>query len=305
MQDEKRQIFPGFYHKRAVILHGYGRIDILGGSNMPILADCHMHTHYSGDSDAPMEAMIDRAVELGLKHICFTEHQDFDFVYEPDEPQDLFITDTDAYQKELREMQSKYDGRINIRFGIELGLQTHITEQLNDYSSAYDFDFIIGSSHLCNHKDPYLKNFFADRDEQEAYHEYFDYIKECISAFSNFDVYGHLDYVLRYGPTKNANFCYPEYRETIDAILRSLIERGKGIELNTSGYSYALGEPHPCRNILLRYKELGGEILTIGSDAHDPSHIASDFNKAAALLTDCGFHHYCVFEHRRPVFSPI
>lgn len=272
---------------------------------MPILADCHMHTHHSGDSDAPMEAMILRAMELGLKHICFTEHQDFDFIYEPDEPQDLFETDTDAYQKELLEMQAKYDGRLNIRFGVELGLQTHIAEQLNAYSSAYDFDFIIGSSHLCSRKDPYLNSFFTGRDEQEAYHEYFLYIKDCISSCSGFDVYGHLDYVLRYGPTKNAGFRYQDYQEVIDGILRSLIERGKGIELNTSGYSYALGAPHPCREILLRYKELGGEILTIGSDAHDPSHIASDFHRAAALLTDCGFRHYCVFERRKPIFYPL
>lgn len=272
---------------------------------MPILADCHMHTHHSGDSNAPMEAMISRALELGLKYICFTEHQDFDFVYEPGEPQDLFETDMDAYLKELREMQAKYDDRLGIRFGIELGLQTHIAGQLKDYASAYDFDFIIGSSHLCNHKDPYLKNFFVDRDEQEAYLEYFIYIKECISSCLDFDVYGHLDYVLRYGPTKNTGFRYPDYQEVIDSILRALIEQGKGIELNTSGYAYALGAPHPCREILLRYKELGGEILTIGSDAHDPSHIASDFNRAASLLTDCGFRHYCVFEHRKPIFYPF
>ncbi len=272
---------------------------------MPILADCHMHTHHSGDSDAPMEAMVNRAIELGLKHICFTEHQDFDFIYEPDEPQDFFETDTDAYRKELTKIQEKYNALLNIRFGIELGLQTHIAKQLDEYSSLYDFDYIIGSSHLCNRKDPYLKSFFMGRDEKAAYLEYFIYLKECVSSCHCFDVYGHLDYVLRYGPTKNAGFRYQEYQEVIDSILRSLIEQGKGIELNTSGYAYALGEPHPCRDILLRYRELGGEILTIGSDAHDPSHIASDFDRAASLLTDCGFHHYCVFEHRKPIFYPI
>lgn len=272
---------------------------------MSILADCHMHTHHSGDSEAPMEAMIGRAIELGLEHICFTEHQDFDFIYEPDEPQDLFETDTDAYLKELREMQAEYSARLNIRFGIELGLQTHLAEQLKNYASSYAFDFIIGSSHICNHKDPYLKNYFEGRTERDAYFEYFSYIKECVSSCPYFDVYGHLDYVLRYGPTKNTSFRYSEYQEAIDPILRSLIEQGKGIELNTSGYAYALGSPHPSREILLRYKELGGEILTVGSDAHDPSHIASDFDRAARLLSDCGFHYYCVFEHRKPVFYPL
>lgn len=272
---------------------------------MPIIADCHMHSHHSGDSESPMESMIERSVALGLKHICFTEHQDFDFIYEPGEPEDLFEVNTKAYRDELMVLKEKYKDRIKICFGIELGLQAHIADRLYDYSGSYDFDFIIGSSHICNRKDPYLKNYFEARDEQDAYREYFSYIYECLLAYNDFDVYGHMDYVLRYGPEKNKNFRYDNYKDLIDPILSTLIKQGKGIELNTSGYSYHLGEPHPCRVILSRYKELGGEILTVGSDAHEPDRIAADFNKTAKLLTDCGFKYYTVFEHRRPIFYPI
>lgn len=269
---------------------------------MPILADCHMHSHHSGDSEAPMESMIKRAINLGLKHICFTEHHDLDFIYVPGEPEDLFEVNTNAYRDELMLLKDKYKNRIKICFGIELGLQTHITDRLYNYAGSYDFDFIIGSSHLCNHKDPYLKNYFEGRDEGEAYREYFSYIHECILSYDNFDVYGHMDYVLRYGPSQNKNFKYEDYQDLIDPILSSLINTEKGIELNTSGYSYHLGEPHPCRAILSRYKELGGEILTVGSDAHEPEQIAADFNKASALLTDCGFKYYTVFKSRKPEF---
>lgn len=272
---------------------------------MSITADCHIHSHHSGDSEVPMEDMVKRAIALGLERICFTEHQDFDFVYEPGEPKDLFETDTDAYYKELACLREKYKKQIKILFGIELGLQTHISDRLDTYAASYDFDFIIGSSHLCNHKDPYLKSFFEDRSEMSAYREYFSYINECIAACHNFDVYGHLDYVLRYGPTTNTQFHFKDYQDLIDPILRSLIMQGKGIELNTSGYAYHLSAPHPCHDILKRYRELGGEILTIGSDSHKPEQIAAYFSTAADLLTGCGFTHYCVFEQRKPVFYSL
>ncbi|MBQ8262275.1 MAG: histidinol-phosphatase HisJ family protein [Lachnospiraceae bacterium] len=272
---------------------------------MAILADCHMHSSFSGDSKASMESMILKGIELGLKEMCFTEHQDFDFIYVDGEPEDYFEVNTDSYLYELLKCREKYKDKINVSFGIELGMQSHLSRKLAAYSKNHDFDFIIASSHLCNRKDPYLKEFFEGRPEKEGYHEYFQYISECIRSFQNFDVYGHLDYVLRYGPTRNENFSFGEYKEDIDKILTLLIDNGKGIEVNSSGFSYGLGAPHPCREILLRYKELGGEILTIGSDAHSPERIAADFDKVSDLLTSCGFTHYCVFKNRMPEYYRI
>ncbi len=273
---------------------------------MPIIADCHLHSSYSEDSKTPMEDMILRALELGLKEMCFTEHMDIDFIRTEDEPEGYFEVDTDAYQKGLYSLREKYRDKIRINFGIELGMQTHISQRNADYVRSYPFDFVIASSHLCNRMDPYLKEqFFRGREEKDCYHEYFRYMAECIKGFDDFDIYGHLDYVLRYGPTRNTNFRYEEYQEDIDRVLKLLIEKGKGIEANTSGYPYGMGEPHPCRTILSRYKELGGEILTIGSDAHAPERIAGDFDQVRELLLDTGFTHYCIFHERRPTFHAL
>ncbi len=273
---------------------------------MPLIADCHLHSAFSGDSKAPMETMIERALELGLKEICFTEHMDFDFVYKDDEPEGMWEVNTDAYLYDLLKFREQYRDRIKLLFGVELGMQTTCTRKNVIYAKSHEFDFIIASSHLCNGKDPYLtETFFDGRDEKEAYHEYFRYIYDCIRSFDNFDVYGHLDYVLRYGPTKNTNFTYDEYREDIDKVLKHLIENGKGIEANTSGYAYQMGGPHPCRDILARYKELGGEILTIGSDAHDPAHMAQYFDEVTTMLKDIGFEYYCVFENRYPEYHRL
>ena len=97
--------------------------------------------------------------------------------------------------------------------------------------------------------------------------EYFESILENISAYDGFDVYGHIDYVVRYGPNRNREYSYGRYKDILDEILKKLISMGKGIELNTGGYHYGLGEPNPCTAVIRRYRELGGEIITIGADA--------------------------------------
>ena len=119
------------------------------------------------------------------------------------------------------------------------------------------------------------------------------------------DVYGHIDYVVRYGPNKNKFYTYGRYEEILEEILRTLISRNVGLEVNTGGFHYGLGHPNPCEEILTRYRQLGGEILTIGSDAHIPGNIAFDFHKLPDLLKSCGFTHYTVFQNRRPQFLPL
>lgn len=119
------------------------------------------------------------------------------------------------------------------------------------------------------------------------------------------DVYGHIDYIVRYGPNKNRDYSYGKYRDILDVILKTILDKGLGIELNTGGYHYGLGEPNPCTEVIRRYRDLGGEIITIGADAHTPDKIAYDFSKAADLLRECGFSYYTVFKERTPQFLKL
>lgn len=272
---------------------------------MPILADCHLHSDFSGDSDTPMEQMIQKGISLGLKTMCFTEHQDIDYPDSPDGPGSIFLLNTDSYLYDLARLREKYQDQIRILFGVELGLQPESMRKIAGYAKAYDFDFIIGSSHICHSKDPYYPAFYEGRSEEAAYREYFESILENVKKFANYDVYGHLDYVVRYGPNKDQNYSYRQYQDLFDEILTLLIEKEKGIELNTAGYQRGMKEFHPCTGILKRYRELGGEIITIGSDSHDAGHIAGAFDKAAEVLKDCGFRYYTVFEKRSPEFIKL
>ncbi len=267
---------------------------------MAIKADYHVHTSFSGDSNAPMEEVIRRAVSLGLTHICITEHFDPDYVYASGET-GLYDLNTDSYLYELLKLREKYKDQIRVGFGVELGLQPHLKRQLAVYSKSYDFDFIIGSSHLCNRKDPYYPDFYEERSEEEAHREYFESVLECIRSLPYFDVYGHLDYVVRYGPTRNERFTYARHADVFDRILTHLIENEKGIELNTHGLRAGLGQPNPCTDILRRYRELGGELITIGS----PADIGSHFDQACDILKACGFQYYCVFQNRMPEYFKL
>lgn len=262
------------------------------------LWDTHMHSQYSGDSDAPQESMIRASIARGLSGICFTDHLDIDY---PNEPY-LFLLDLPNYTSSVEALREQFAKELPVCLGIELGLQPHLAALHTDILSQYPFDYVIGSSHVVHGLDPYYPAFFEGREEKAAYLEYFESILENISAFDGFDVYGHLDYVVRYGPTSNEHYVWTDYKDVIDEILRQLIFLGKGIEINTGGFKYGLGHPNPTEEILCRYRELGGEIITIGADAHKPEHVGFDFEKVPAILKNAGFDYFTVFKQRKPEF---
>lgn len=259
-----------------------------------ILSDFHTHSTFSTDGTDELAEMARSAVEKGLKTICFTEHNDFDY------PGGEFLLDTDAYKNELFRVREQLSGEIEVLFGVELGLMKHLGERLHEYLDGRGFDFVIGSSHLIDGKDPYFPEYFAELGQRNGVLRYFESIVENIGAFSDFDVYGHLDYAVRYSPEK----CYNpvDFREIIDEILRKIVSLGKGIEINTAGLRKGLSHANPHPFILKRYRELGGEIITVGSDAHNIADIAADFDLAESFLRDAGFEFYTVFRQRKPHF---
>lgn len=279
-----------------------------------LLADCHLHTSFSGDSEALMEEMIERAVSLGLKRICFTDHLDRDYPpgQDPDQPSDINIFELDlpAYHRRFEELRFAYRGKIELCFGIELGLMESAYPAYHALLAEYPFDFVIGSSHLVNGMDPYYSPFWdGQKDTKEGIRLYFDSIFSHLSSYDGFDSYGHLDYIIRYAPRAasapennrgNRSYSYAEYADRLDAILSRLIETDKALEVNTGGYKYGLGVPNPQPEVLARYRELGGEKITVGSDAHAPEHMAFSFRACADLLAGLGFRYYTVYGRRKP-----
>lgn len=268
-------------------------------------SDFHMHSNFSGDSKAALGHMVHGAVARGLNTICFTDHNDPSFPYPCEEEIGMFDLDTERYMNSLIQTADLYKDKIDIRRGVEIGIQKHIYLELSEYINKYAFDFVIGSSHLCQGMDPYYPQFWKDRSQKECLQSYFEDIRTNVHNFTDYDVYGHLDYVVRYAPTQNKDFRFSDYSDILEDILKTIIEKGKGIEVNSAGFRQGLNAPNPCADILKLYRSLGGEILTTGSDAHKPEDIAFGYDKLEPLLLFCGFKYYTIFKARKPEFIPI
>lgn len=268
-----------------------------------ISSDFHLHSSFSSDSKTALEQQIIYAINSGiLKELCITDHMDFDFPVNKDGY--TFLFDMKEYLAEINRLRSIYSPDIQITTGIELGLLPHLYETLTAFLKEYGskLDFIIGSSHLVKGLDPYEPEFFEKYGEKEGIRLYLETIVNNIDAFMDFDVYGHLDYVVRYAPNKEKKYCPADYMDIYDIILKKLIQNGKGIELNTAGLKAGLPFAHPHPDVLKRYFELGGEIITVGSDAHQPVHLAYCFDQAEHMLKAAGFTYYTVFHNRKPEF---
>lgn len=276
-----------------------------------IQADMHMHTWFSTDSEACPCDMADEAVRKGLKTICFTDHFDKDDLEWGEEG----IFDVDAYFVEMQKLQEEYAGKLNIRIGIELGLRTYLKDYYEELTKKYPFDFVIGSVHNVPYKkdaegnilytDPAAEKLFTDRTDKEAYRLMMETTLENVRTSDCFQTLGHLDYVVRYGKSREKEYSYTDYADIIDEILKLLIEKEKGLEVNSAGLKYGLPFAHPHPDVLKRYRELGGAIITIGADAHKPEHIAYDFAKAEEILKSCGFKYYTEFFEQKPVFKQL
>ena len=273
-----------------------------------IKADFHMHSHHSGDSKTPTREMIESAILCGLSKICFTEHNDPDYAYVIPEEEGLFDLDTENYRKEYLELKDQYSSRIQVGFGVELGVQPQLYPMLSDYVHSYPFDFVIASSHVCMKKDPYWPSYYDGISIKEGLLDYFEEILTNVSSFKDYDVYGHLDYIVRYIPDdrkKEYTYRFKDFGDVIEEILKKIIDSGKGIELNTGGLYKTLRNTNPCPEIIRLYKELGGEIITIGADAHKPEDLSFGFDTAERILREAGFSHYCTFSERKPSFHDL
>ena len=274
-----------------------------------IIADMHTHSNFSGDSEASMETQVKKAINLGLKYYCFTDHKDLYYPEVQNENGDfinIFNLDVKSYMNKIKELKSIYKNSLNILAGIELGLSKKALPEYEALLKENDFDFVLASVHLIDGMDPYYPEFWLYHDSKAAVKRYFEIILEMITDYTDFDSLGHLDYIFRYirdeaGNPGDGHYSYREYAGLIDPILSRLIELDKALEVNTAGYKYGLGAPNPQTKVLRRYKKLGGTKITIGSDGHKPEHLAYDFDKVETLLKELEFDSYYIYENRQPV----
>jgi histidinol-phosphatase (PHP family) len=265
------------------------------------LIDMHTHTDFSPDADraATMASHVAHARRHGYPGVMFTDHVDLL------SPIDIFqeLIDFDVYERTLDE--TRRSAGIPVLFGVEIGYQPFLHQAYDDLLASRPFDFVICSLHVADGLDFYNGDFFKGKTKDQAYRRYFEAMLEAVTAYDNYDVIGHLDFITRYGNHPDKGYAYSTYQDLLDPILSTIIAKGKGIELNTSGIRYGLPFMHPVFEILARYRELGGTLITLGSDAHSVKDQHTGFDQAREHLLMAGFDKVAVFEKRQPRFISI
>lgn len=244
------------------------------------MQDYHVHSTCSGDGKASIEEMCARAVELGITEIAFTEH----LVYNPADI--CFGTfDLDSYRSQIEAARRKFGG-LTILTGLEF-CDPHVYPDELAEARSWGLDIILGSVHWVG--DAMISvDSFAGLDVMETYHQYFDEVLKAVKV-GGFDILAHFDLVKRFGARYVGRFRLDPFREQVTAILEIMIERGIGMELNTSGLRHPCGEMFPGRETLRLYRKLGGKLITIGSDAHRIEQLGYGLEDGLALLRDVGF----------------
>ncbi len=205
--------------------------------------------------------------------------------------------------KEIRELQEKYSDKICIRMGMEFGIQTHTIYQFEKLYARYPFDFIILSIHQVEDKEFWTQDFQKGRTQQEYNERYYEELLAVVKRYHNYSVLGHVDLISRYD--KEGIYPFEKIKPILTEIFKIIIKENKGIEVNTSCYRYGLSDLTPSRDILKLYRELGGTIITIGSDSHKREHLGAYIEDTKKILLELGFRHYCTYEKMQPIFHEL
>jgi len=265
------------------------------------MIDTHIHSLFSTDSVMDAEEACKKAISLGLGGIAFTDHLDYDY------PGEDFLIDFDKYSEFMDNLKKKYNGTLKILKGVEVGIQPHVIDKSLEVTRKYGFDYVIGSIHIIDGMDPYTGGFYEGRSKEEAYGRYLKEILFMIDNFRDFDIAGHFEYITRYPDYEDRSLRYTDYSDIFDEIFRKLIYEGKGFEINTASFRDRKGTRTTEFDTMLlkRYKELGGEIVSLGSDAHSTEFLGYKFDIFSEILKEFGFRYVVYFEKRKPVFERI
>jgi len=258
-----------------------------------VYTDHHIHTLYSPDSEADAREYIKIAKSRNQEFIMFTDHMDFGGT----DPDFIDGIDYKEYFKKMKEIQEELEFKINI--GVEIGYEKSHKSKIEDFLGKYPFDYVIASIHYGDESDFYIGDFFQGKNQFESYLRYFEIQQEMVENFSGFDVLGHMDFIIRYGPFDEKKYDYEVFKENIDGTLLRLIKNGKGIEINTSGLREANNTFYPKQQVIKRYVELGGKTITIGSDSHFHQHYGAGIPEAMDFLRSLGVNEISSFSKRK------
>lgn len=262
--------------------------------------DMHIHTANSCDASHSAIRMCEVAMRNNLRSLTFTDHCEVD-IYEKG---NFEVAMTHAFV-EVAKAKSAFLGTLIINNGIELGQPVYDKEKAERIINKFEYDQVIGSVHNLRNRPDFFDIDYNEVDVESLLDEYFYEIFELVK-WDKFDTLAHLTYPLRYIVGQhNINVDVSRFSDRIDEILSLLAKNGKALEINTSGLRQPLGKTMPDEDIIRRFRQLGGKMITIGSDAHCESDVGAGIEEGMDLAGKCGFNEITLFQKRTPIPIPI
>lgn len=267
-----------------------------------IPVDSHNHTTLSPDAENTPEEMVARAMQLGISHYTVTDHLEINKFYDEEY---LYEAPVMAASEIMPKLKEEYKDKIDVLYGVELGQPLFDLPLTTRILATYNYDFIIGSVHYIRGYDDFYYLDYRNCDIEKLLEQYYAETLE-MAQWGGFDVLGHMTYPLRY-ITGNYGIeaDMSRYSKIIDEIFKVLIKNNMGIEINTSGLFQKIKQASPDLPLVKRYRELGGEIITIGSDAHCVKDLGRGIPEGIEIARKAGFDKICYFEKRNPKFIDI
>ncbi len=265
-----------------------------------IFRDYHIHSHFSPDSKSAILSIALTAMKKGLTEIAICDH----FDPTANDPDCLNEYDPKAYFDELYAVRQMVGNQIKILAGVEAGQAQLYPESIKKLFKNYKYDFVLGSVHNTTGD---VDLAFAEFTKDNYFSWLQQYFSEAEKAADTalYDVFAHICYPVRYMNRVNLATIAGEYEELAVPVLKKIIEHGKGLEINTSGLRFPSKKLNPLPSLLKKYKSLGGEILTIGSDAHFTTYVGLGIPTAIVAAKDAGFRYIAYYRDRKPYFEKI
>lgn len=266
-----------------------------------IRQDYHVHSMLSPDSTSALDDICRRGIELGLEEIVLTDHYE---MVEGSTLRQSYRSHYLAFAKQnIMECRERWKGKIRLGFGIELG-QWHFQPQASEkVVQTNPYDYVLASFHRVEHMCLSLYE-YNKIDRNRLREAYLDGLQQ-MAVTADYDCLAHLDLIKRYAALQGCTLRLEDREELVRSILRIVIQRGKGLEVNTSGIGSVLHEPLPSKQILAWYRELGGEIVTVGSDAHTLEQIGAGYTQAEQLIKELGFRYLARYHERKASFVKV
>ncbi len=274
-----------------------------------MLADFHVHSNFSDDSVyAPAHVARD-AYEQGIEALCFTDHVDYGvkpdagetpWRYDPDNGKGVTNVDYARYFPALGALRELWEHRLSIGIGLEFGVQRHTVPAFERVLDQWggQLDFVLLSIHQVGDREFWNGDYQQGREQAQIHGAFYEEMLAVIDAFSGWDSLAHMDLIRRYDPY--GPYPFDATRDQVAAILEQLIAQDKALEVNTSSWRYRLDDLQPSTPLLKLYRDLGGTLLTLGSDSHKPEHLGAHLSDAQQALRDLGFESFVTYEHHAP-----